>query len=73
MSNSDPVKIPHGYKRIQGPSQRGDGIWNGGKFVKVRKEYPHSEGRPGFNFIIRKCSEEQVPVPGTGVAVREEL
>lgn len=50
---SDPI-IPFGYARVTGQSQRGDGIWNGTKFVKVRKEYPHSEGRPGFNFIIRK-------------------
>lgn len=67
---SEPA-IPYGYKRITGQSQRGDGIWNGEKFVKVKKEYPHSEGRPGFNFIIRKCEGVQPPLPGTESALTE--
>lgn len=56
-------QIPFGYKRVCGQAMRGDGIWNGEKFVKVRKEYPHSEGRPGFNFIIRRCVVEQTELP----------
>jgi hypothetical protein len=64
--------IPFGWKRITGQSQRGDGIWNGTKFVKVKKEYPHSEGRPGFYFIIRKCQVVQPALPGTEQAAAEQ-
>jgi hypothetical protein len=56
--SAEPI-IPYGYKRITGQAIRGDGIWNGERFVKVKKEYPHSEGRPGFNFIIRRCTVTQ--------------
>ncbi len=56
--------IPFGWKRITGMAQRGDGIWNGQKFVRVKKEYPHSEGRPGFYFIIRKCAAIQTEISG---------
>ena len=61
---TDPA-IPYGYRRITGLSQRGDGIWDGTRFRKVKKEYPHSEGRPGFNFIIRKCEVVQTELPRT--------
>lgn len=68
---SDAPTIPFGYHRITGPSQRGDGIWNGQKFVKVRKEYPHSEGRPGFNFIIRRCEVVQTEIAVEPVGATE--
>lgn len=58
------IKIPHGYKQITGQAQKGDGIWDGTRFAKVKKEYPHSEGRPGFNFIIRKADVSQPELPG---------
>ena len=57
--------IPFGYRAVIGQSQRGDGIWDGTRFRKVKKEYPHSEVRPGFNFIIRKCEVAQAELPGT--------
>ena len=33
-------KIPHGYRQVQGRSQKGDGVWDGTRFRKVKKEYP---------------------------------
>lgn len=36
---TDP-KIPYGYKQIQGQSQKGDGVWDGTRFRKVKKAYP---------------------------------
>lgn len=64
---TDP-KIPYGWKRITGRSQKGDGIWNGEKFVRVKKEYPHSEGMPGFRLIIRKCEVVQPTLIGVDLA-----
>lgn len=66
-------QIPYGYRRITGQSQRGDGIWDGTRFRKVKKEYPHSEGRPGFYFIIRKCTVEQAALPGIEEAATPPL
>lgn len=33
-------KIPFGYRVVTGQSQKGDGIWNGVRFAKVKKVYP---------------------------------
>lgn len=37
---TDDPKIPFGYKRVTGRSQKGDGIWDGKRFRKVKREYP---------------------------------
>lgn len=58
-------KIPFGFRRVFGQLQKGDGVWNGERFAKVKKEYPHSEGRPGFLFAIRRCEVVQAEIPGT--------
>lgn len=63
---SDPP-IPFGYRRIFGQSQKGDGIWNGVKFVKVKKVYPSTDAAQPF--IIRKCVVEQTEIPGTEAAL----
>jgi hypothetical protein len=56
QSSAEPA-IPFGYRLVQGPSQKGDGIWDGKRFRKVRKEYPHATAeRP----VIRKCEVVQV-------------
>ena len=60
---SDAPAIPYGYRRIQGPSQRGDGIWDGTRFRKVRKAYPNADGSAPV-VIIRKCVIEQPELPG---------
>lgn len=52
-------KIPCGYRQIQGQSQKGDGIWDGERFRKVKKEYPRTSGFLP-KFIIRRCVVEQV-------------
>jgi hypothetical protein len=51
------VKIPFGYVRVHGQSVKGDGIWDGTRFVRVKKGYPFS----GMNevVIIRRCVVEQ--------------
>ena len=33
---SDPT-IPYGYKRVYSQLQKGDGVWNGEKFVRVKR------------------------------------
>lgn len=53
---TDP-KIPHGYKRVTGQAMKGDGTWNGEKFVKVRKCWPSTE--PTATVLIRKCEVVQ--------------
>lgn len=58
---ADPA-IPFGYRRISGQSQKGDGIWNGTRFVKVRKEFPWADHAPA-HIIIRKCAVEQTALP----------
>lgn len=59
MSNNP--EIPYGYRQIQGQSQKGDGIWNGERFVKVKKGYPFA-GDSGA-IIIRKCEVMQQMLP----------
>lgn len=54
-------KIPFGYCLVQGQSQKGDGIWDGTRFRKVKKGYPFA-GDSGA-VIIRKCEVEQEPLP----------
>ena len=51
--------IPFGYKVVTGYLQKGDGLWDGARFRKVKKEYP----RVGDGQVaIRRCTVEQVPL-----------
>ncbi len=54
--------IPFGYHRVTGQLQKGDGIWNGTRFAKVKKMYPNTEYVEIF--AIRKCVVEQAELPG---------
>lgn len=58
---SDPI-IPFGYKRVYGQLQKGDGVWDGAEFRKVKKGYPNADGAPEL-FAIRKCVVEQTRFP----------
>lgn len=69
---SDTPPIPYGYKRIQGQLQKGDGVWNGTRFARVKKvltpvtvmkmRWPVA----GDDAIaIRKCEVEQTIIPET--------
>ena len=60
----DEPKIPHGYKRAFGQLQKGDGVWDGERFRKVRKSYPNADGSAPL-FAIRKCEIVQTEIPGT--------
>lgn len=53
MNNTPP--IPFGYKLVQGSAQKGDGVWNGERFAKARKQWPSTE--PAI--IIRRCEVRQ--------------
>lgn len=55
------INIPFGYKRIFGQLQKGDGIWDGTRFRKVRKEYPFLGERIGV--AIRRCEVVQEALP----------
>jgi hypothetical protein len=65
---NDTPKIPYGYKQTHGQLQKGDAIWNGEKFVRVKKEYPYVGDNPGLptrNAIaIRRCEVVQETLPG---------
>lgn len=60
----DEPKIPHGCKRIFGPLQKGDGVWDGERFRKVKKCYPNADGTAPL-LAIRKCEVVQTEIPGT--------
>jgi hypothetical protein len=64
----DQPKIPHGYKRVVGQLQKGDGIWNGTRFAKVRKQYPFV-GLPLDVIAIRKREVVQEVLPGIEPAI----
>lgn len=68
---SDEIKIPFGYKRVVGTPEsplqirRGDGYWDGMKFVPMRRykrKWP-TVSEPGV-IIIRRAVVEQVELPG---------
>lgn len=70
MTNSptaspESVKIPCGYKRIEGQTRKGDAVWHGDeqKFRRVTKEYPNTY--PEARIFIRRCTVEQTELPGT--------
>lgn len=60
--------IPFGYRQVSGQIQKGDGVWNGTRFAKVKKEYPRTDDDRVF---IRRCETVQPPLPGTGPRTRE--
>lgn len=64
MSNP---QIPYGYKAVTGQLQKGDAIWDGTRFLKVKKEYPFAGTREMV--AIRKCVVEQTEIPGTEAAL----
>ena len=57
-------KIPFGFVRIFGQAQKGDGIWNGHRFAKVKKGYPFA-GDAG-HVIIRRATITQPEITGVG-------
>lgn len=59
MSNTP--KIPYGYRAVTGQLQKGDGLWNGERFVKVRKGYPFIGTVEGV--AIRRCEVVQEVMP----------
>jgi hypothetical protein len=61
---SERPQIPFGYKQVDpyAPTQKGDGKWDGGRFRRVKKEYPRvGEGE----VVIRKCEVVQAVIPAT--------
>ncbi len=56
---AEEIKIPYGFKRVFGQLQKGDGLWNGTRFAKVKKQYPNTDERIGLLFAIRRCEVEQ--------------
>jgi hypothetical protein len=58
--SSAEIKIPHGYARVTGQSQKGDGRWNGQRFARVKKEYP---AILIDDVVIRRCVVTQEPLP----------
>lgn len=64
-------EIPYGFKRVFGQLQKGDGVWDGQKFKKVRKELtPVTVMRMRWPIVhqaatvaIRRCTVEQTPLP----------
>lgn len=60
----DEPKIPYGYKRVPTGerTQYRDGLWDGEKFVRLRKG---PEGWPivGDAVVIRRCIVEQTDLP----------
>lgn len=59
---SDGPTIPFGFKRVTGPSQKGDGIWNGKRFVKVKPVWPDIRVD---DVVIRKCDVVQAEILAT--------
>ena len=55
--------IPYGYKRVTGQLQKGDGLWDGERFRKVKKGFPYIGIVEGI--AIRKCEVVQTEIPGT--------
>lgn len=53
-------KIPHGYTQVTGQLQKGDGLWDGTRFRKVRREYPFIGERVGV--AVRKCEVVQTEI-----------
>lgn len=56
-------EIPFAHKRVFGQLQKGDGVWDGTRFRKVKKEYPYVGLKQLF--AIRRCEVVQPTLPGT--------
>jgi len=56
MSIPTEPQIPFGYRRVHGQSQKGDGIWNGRRFVKVKPVWPDIKVD---DVVIRRCEVVQ--------------
>ncbi len=79
---TDEIKIPFGFRLVVGQSQKGDGIWDGTRFRKVKrvpteviirkvkKLYPCA--MPGGHVIIRRCEAQQTVIPATVETGEEE-
>jgi hypothetical protein len=52
-------KIPFGFVQVSGQSQKGDGLWNGRRYAKVKKAYPIVTS----GVLIRRCKVEQPELP----------
>lgn len=57
---SETPSIPYGYKAVIGQLQKGDAIWNGKRFAKVKRGYPFIGMTEGL--AIRKCEVIQQEV-----------
>ncbi len=72
--SSEP-EIPFGYKRVFGQLQKGDGVWDGAKFKKVKREPTQiTVARMRYPIVmlaatvaIRRCDAQQTEIPGTDV------
>jgi hypothetical protein len=74
-------KIPFGYKQTHGQLQKGDAIWNGEKFVRVKRVptevivrktkmlYPCA--MEGGAVAIRRCEVVQETLPGVACDTAE--
>lgn len=67
---SDTPTVPFGYRLVAGQLQKGDGLWDGKRFRKVRKDYPYIGTREGI--AIRLCEVVQPVIPETVAAHEEE-
>jgi hypothetical protein len=56
-------QIPYGYRRVVGQLQKGDGLWDGTRFRRVRKGYPYIGLLQGV--AVRKCEVVQQQIPAT--------
>ena len=69
---SDQPTIPHGYRAVTGHLQKGDGLWDGRRFRKVRKEFPFLGERVGV--AIRRCEGVQPElIPASKLEAGEPL
>lgn len=65
----DAPAIPFGYRQVTGPSRKGEGIWNGKRFVKVKPVWPDIRVD---DVVIRKCEVVQAEILATAVCEWEE-
>lgn len=57
----DAPNIPYGYRAVTGQLQKGDGLWDGERFRKVKKGYPFLGTVEGV--AIRRCEVTQEALP----------
>jgi len=56
MSIPTEPQIPFDYRQVHGQSQKGDGIWDGRRFVKVKPVWPDIKVD---DVVIRRCEVVQ--------------